>query len=394
MTIRRRGKSWQLDCGMIHGKRVQLSFSTKEAAVAEQMLRKAELLRAGHAAWSLSDEERIRFVAARERLSEVGATVEQAVDFFLRHSGPARKQVSWFILRSLFLEAKMEEGVSLRYQAQLKSVVKAFGLAGHDSKMVSEITARDIEGWLTVNGWAAKTWNNYRTDLRTAFSWGMENGYATINPAEAVPTKAADRTEDVKFLSTGECRALLQRAAEVHGDLGWDRRGLCDPLDEKTEDHRLLVPMLVIGLFAGLRPVRELGQMRWVDVLEEEGLLVVSAGRAKTRERRTVDLEPNAVAWLRWCRAQGMGQRPETTILPPGFDRRWKRLRKACGVLETWPHDAMRHSFATMHLAHFRNEARLQLYMGHNSAKLIYSNYRGLVTPAEAGKFWSLMPPA
>ena len=69
-----------------------------------------------------------------------------------------------------------------------------------------------------------------------------------------------------------------------------------------------------------------------------------------------------------------------------------KRLREACGLFKTWPHNAMRHTLATMHLAHFKDEKRLQLLLGHVDAGLIYSNYRGLETPANAAKFWALRP--
>lgn len=79
-------------------------------------------------------------------------------------------------------------------------------------------------------------------------------------------------------------------------------------------------------------------------------------------------------------------------MLPPNFVRRWRALRALVGLVP-WPHDALRHTYASMHLAHFRDERRLQLFMGHTSSAMLYAHYRGLVRPAEAAEYWGLMPP-
>ena len=100
MIIRKRGKSWQLDCGVVNGKRVQLSFATREAASAEMAARKGELKRVGHSGFALSDEERIRVVAVLDRLEAVGATLEEAVDFFLLHARPAAEVITFEELRT------------------------------------------------------------------------------------------------------------------------------------------------------------------------------------------------------------------------------------------------------------------------------------------------------
>jgi hypothetical protein len=50
-----------------------------------------------------------------------------------------------------------------------------------------------------------------------------------------------------------------------------------------------------------------------------------------------------------------------------------------------WPHDALRHSFASYHLAKFQNAPSLALELGHQSNALIFSNYRRRVTPDTHG---------
>lgn len=107
---------------------------------------------------------------------------------------------------------------------------------------------------------------------------------------------------------------------------------------------------------------------------------------AKSRSRRAVDLSENARAWLALCPMR------EGKILPKNFTRKLRALRNAVKLFDSWPHDAMRHTFATMWLAQHGDERRLQLLMGHVSAELIYKHSRGQTTPAEARRFWDLRP--
>jgi integrase len=64
---------------------------------------------------------------------------------------------------------------------------------------------------------------------------------------------------------------------------------------------------------------------------------------------------------------------------------------KASGI-EEWPHNAPRHSFASYHLAAFKDSAALALEMGHGSTKMIFEHYRALVTPKKGKAFWSIVP--
>jgi integrase len=57
-----------------------------------------------------------------------------------------------------------------------------------------------------------------------------------------------------------------------------------------------------------------------------------------------------------------------------------------------WPHNAMRHTFASMHYAAYENEAKLQVQMGHESAAMLHRNYRAIKTRTEAAAFWDLRP--
>lgn len=389
--------TWQLDAGVIKGRRYQKLFKTKELAQMERARLKGEKLRIGNLAHEITDEERLLYTALREKLAAVGATISQAVEFFLKHAKPVKELVTFEELRTLCGEAKENDrSLTADYVKQFKAKAEAFGLSGADAQLAHEISTEAILTWLDGNEWAWKTWNNYRVDLHTLFGWGVEKGYLMRNPVAEIPPKPRPIIEgegDIEFLRFAQCETLLRRAAmATEGALPRDRRGAFVEVDKEKEDYRLLVPALVIGLYTGLRPEKEIGQMKWQSILLDEALVVVSQGRAKTRQRRTVALSDNAVAWLRWCKAQGMGESDDEPILPRNFTKRWKRLRQVCKVFDNWPHDGMRRTFATMHLAFYEDEKKLQLFMGHRSAQMIWEHYRGLVKRAEAEKFWALKP--
>ena len=56
-----------------------------------------------------------------------------------------------------------------------------------------------------------------------------------------------------------------------------------------------------------------------------------------------------------------------------------------CGI---WPQDALRHTFASYHLSHFRSYAELQLEIGHRDATLLRTRYVDQRGVRNARAFW------
>src|SRR5439155_23210649 len=76
---------------------------------------------------------------------------------------------------------------------------------------------------------------------------------------------------------------------------------------------------------------------------------------------------------------------------PPKYRELLDAAREAAGI-EQWPHNALRHSFASYHLAHFNDAAALALELGHTSAHLVFQHYRQLVRPKQAERYWKITP--
>jgi integrase len=71
--------------------------------------------------------------------------------------------------------------------------------------------------------------------------------------------------------------------------------------------------------------------------------------------------------------------------------KRLERDRANAGIAE-WKPNALRHSFASYALRYSENANAVALEMGHSDADLLFKHYRELVLPAEARKYWNLVP--
>jgi hypothetical protein len=78
-------------------------------------------------------------------------------------------------------------------------------------------------------------------------------------------------------------------------------------------------------------------------------------------------------------------------LWPPDCYRKLVTDRQKAG-LKTWPSNACRHSYASYHLAHFKDAPALSLELGHVTPQLVFAHYREVVTPSEAEKFWQIVP--
>jgi integrase len=73
------------------------------------------------------------------------------------------------------------------------------------------------------------------------------------------------------------------------------------------------------------------------------------------------------------------------------FKDLFERTRTLAGIVD-WPQNALRHSFASYHLAHFKNAASTALELGHHDSRVTFAHYRELVKPKEAARYWKLKP--
>lgn len=64
---------------------------------------------------------------------------------------------------------------------------------------------------------------------------------------------------------------------------------------------------------------------------------------------------------------------------------------EAAGIA-AWPHNALRHRFASYHLAMHEDAAKTSLQLGHTESATLFKHYRELVRREVAVKFWEIKP--
>ena len=341
------------------GKRRRKFFETKEQAGSFAAFKNAELKKSGveHAQFP----ERLRTIAqnATERLTPFGKSITDAVDHFVAHLKASEKSCTAADLVDELVAAKKADGKSQRHVDDLRSRLDIFA-EEFDGQMFATITTKQINDWLRSLKVSAVTRNHYRRLIVLAYNFAVENGYATANPAEKT-AKAKEDGGTIGILAVTQAARLLETA---------------------TPD---VLPYIAIGLFAGLRRA-EIERLDWSEIDFESDLIEVTAKNAKTARRRHVTIQPNLREWL-------LPLRKHKGNVTPGenFRQLFDAARVAAGI-EDWPDNALRHSFASYHLAHFKNAKALALELGHTNEDMIFTNYRQLVRPTEAERYWDIKP--
>lgn len=225
---------------------------------------------------------------------------------------------------------------------------------------IREIEPDTLRTWLNGIACEATTKAKWLRYAKLVAGRAVKDGFAERNVFELVRAPKSTKAP-VKFLMPAAASRLLASA---------------------TVD---VLPVVALGLFAGLRPEAELAKCVWADIDWERLEIHIAKDRTKTSRHRIVPMEPALVAWLDHA---GARQR-EGTIIPTGLRKRLLKVRTAAGV--DWAPDILRHSYATMWLAKHQDKARLAEQMG-NSAKVIDQHYRFPISRAVAEEFWAIRP--
>jgi integrase len=321
----------------------------------------------GTAGIAFTESQRSEYLESCQILSPFGVTIRDAVKFYLPHLQAANRSCTVAELASERLAVKTADGASARYLADLRSRLGQFA-ATFGTKLVAEITATEVDTWLrslsdstTGRCLSPTTRNNFRRVLISTFNFARSRGYCVENPA-AKSAKAKQIDSPVGILSVEELAQLLEHA----------------PSD--------LIPYVAIGAFAGLRRA-ELERFDWQEIDLQSNLIEVTASKAKSARRRFVRVQPNLAKWLR-PHVQLSGN-----VTPPNYSELLDAARDAAGI-EEWPQNALRHSFASYHLAKFNDAAALALELGHTNSNLVFQHYRQLVKPLQAERYWKIAPAA
>jgi integrase len=355
------------------GARVRKFFSSRDAANEWLTQKRPELRNQGRAAMGISDAQRVDAVRALEILAPYGATLSDAARAFAERAKLLERTVPFAVLREEYATAQMADRKSARYLHDIKSRLARFGEA-FDIREVATIETREIDDWLRGLGLAPTSRVNFRKVLRTAFEFAVSRGYARENPVVRTAEVKVDHSSP-GILTPKEFSAMLSVA------------------DAKV------IPALAIAGFAGLRDA-EVGRLTWDKIDLAGGHVKVDAAIAKTSSRRIIPISANLRAWLTSHAKKSGGVRPASSVAYPLYQSaRLKGAEKltesgeAATNLLAWPHNALRHSFASYRMALVANAAQVAEECGH-SVQVMKTHYRELVTRGEADAWFAVMPAA
>lgn len=344
--------------GKVNGKWVRKYFHTKGEAQTYCELKNTELLNVGRDAMEFPSWLRVMAQEAYRRLVPQGKTIDDAVCFYLDHLSKLKKSVPLGTAVEELIENRRAAGASKVYCYDLHLRLGRLCRDFPDCN-TEEISTRELDEWLVDLKVGPVTRNTYRRDLNTLFSFCVTRGYSSKNPAE-VTRPAKEIAKPVGILTVNETSQLLAAVPDS------------------------LIPYVAIGAFAGLRAA-EVERLDWSHVDLESGFIEITAKNSKTARRRLVKILPNLHAWLAPLKKLA------APITPANLRWLFVDARERAGLAQ-WPSNALRHSYASYHLAHFNDAAALALQMGHTNTSMIFEHYREVVKPKDAARYWEVKP--
>jgi integrase len=358
---------WVLNVWHPSGKRERLFFATKTEAEREKDLKRVEVENIGLRALDISDRLRQEALDAQEMLNPYQVTIREVVLEYVKRRGAQSAIID--DLAQGYIASRSKNECSKRHLTSLRCLYKRFTDA-FTGQRACDIGPEAIEAWFDGLRVSPITVNSYRTLLHALFGYAVKKRLCPENPVSFIDRRTV-KGGKVEILTPLQLRDLLDASS---GDV---------------------LATVAIGAFAGIRP-EEIARLTWEEIDLEEGLINVLAAKSKTAKERYVKILPVLSSWLLPLVGRG-------GIQQPNFRRRFEEAKSKAGFLTRegagkgsglveWPHDGLRHSFASYHLAQFQDAPALALQLGHESTSLIFSNYRHRVKPRDAEEYFGLRP--
>ena len=375
-------------------KRFRKTFGDLNLAIQEAEAKANSLSTGQLDVLTLTNADRLAYVRAVEALTPTGVPLEiaameyaemhkvlqgasplEAARFFVKQNPAGRPKRLVPDLVKEMVDAKETDRMSAVYVKDLRGRLGRFAKSFPGA--VSLVTGAEIEDFLRGlkgedgKALSGKSRNNYRRAIATLIYYAESRGYLPKGLVQVGDIAVArEESADIEIFRPEELERVLAQAEPA------------------------LVPFITIGAFAGLRHA-EIQRLDWAEVRLDDGLIEVKASKAKTASRRLVPITANLKGWLvplkqvsgPVCDYANMSK--QLMWLAEGVNAAWQKETPAGAFV--WKHNALRHSFISYRVAAVQNVAQVALEAG-NSPRMVFSNYRELVRPADAEKWFGITP--
>lgn len=350
-------------------------YPTRALALEEASRLRADFVENGQRASVLPPRVAGDAAAAWAILEKKGVTLLEAARFYAAYIDARDASVSIEEMLDAFSLAKGDLSDSqVNHYRQLGQALRAY----FPGRILSSINHGEILDFLDQRTSAPAAYNLNIRLLNAIWRWSAKQ---PRNWCDERVTKGIDRrpTEsgDVGILTPFEAKTLLRAAEKFHPDC---------------------VAPIAIALFAGLRQ-QELVRLEPHDITEEG--ITVPALASKTKRRRYIHMTEPLASWLK-------AYPTNEAVCPPNWGRKQRALRRHAGwrvwseefeppepssELPLWPHNALRHTAATVALAAEKPLEVLIFEHGHSGGvNTLRRHYIGRMTKKDAAEIQGLMP--
>lgn len=247
--------------------------------------------------------------------------------------------------------------------SDLRSYIRRFSeYAEWVDRDVRQITQRDCKRLLETHfSKSGHVFHKALTILHSIFAYAIRQGSCEKNPVFGID-RMVIREERINILTIRQISAFMRAL--------------------KSKDMQCMQAAVRLMLWCGIRP-GEIQRLKWRDVDFREKVVYVDGLASKTGGARAVPMRGGALG------IKQFKGRPDELIAPRNWINLWATLRRRAGM-RRWQKDAMRHTFASMHLKHFHNIYLLQEEMGHRDSALLRTRYLNLrdLTSQAASRFF------
>jgi len=297
------------------------------------------------------------------KLLDGQGTIIQSAQFYLEET--KRRKIPDIKVSKLveeFLVAKKQDGCSKRYLDDAKSRLNAFQKVVGGN--IIGVSSNDIDTYLRgING-AQRTRKNSHTIIRSLFSFARSKGYlpASEKTVAEIISKIKVPPSKIGILTPEGFEAVLRCATT------------------KT------LPAFVLGGLCGLRHA-EICRLDWSAINFKTKNIEVNAGIAKTARRRLAPIPDVASQWLKPIAKEAGRVIEYSSAVNLSIMMRnvWEKAKVSHSQ------NCLRHSAVSYRLAQIQDAAKTAYEMG-NSVKMLYENYRELVTKEDAERWYSIAP--
>ncbi len=336
----------------------------KTKAEAERVVReKRTIEKRGPLLAQVTDQEAAVVLEARQKLEPFDRTLRDALNHYMGYLESLPDQSLVAEVAELMLDQRHEAGLDRHHLTDWASRIRRFCEAFGNRPMPS-MTTEEISDWLIElgrDGLKAQTVTNYRRALHALFEFARKNEKVASNPVTDSFNPRVERS-DIGILSVDQVKALM-----------WEVSAFPD-----------LVPGIALQLFGGMR-LEEVRKMSWELVKLDDGFIDVPPKVGKGGRSRHIEITYSLRSFLE-------GAPTQSGPIIPSATRRRNQLREArrkAGIT-AWPHNCLRHSYASYHVALHESADRTALQLGHTNSQMLFQRYRAVVRKGDAEEFWAI----